>query len=158
MTGLQQEAGYLLVKHNCTVVTAESCTGGLIGSLITDVSGSSNYYLGGVISYANSVKQELLGVEAETLATVGAVSRETALQMARGVRRLLRADYALATTGIAGPTGGTADKPVGLVYIALVGPGIEQCERHIWDQDRIENKILSAQRAIQMLVAYLDKL
>ncbi|MBN1582399.1 MAG: CinA family protein [Anaerolineae bacterium] len=158
MTGLQQEAGYLLVKHNCTVVTAESCTGGLIGSLITDVPGSSNYYLGGVISYANSVKQELLGVEAETLATVGAVSRETALQMARGVRRLLRADYALATTGIAGPTGGTADKPVGLVYIALVGPGVEQCERHIWDQDRIENKILSAQRAIQMLVAYLNEL
>jgi PncC family amidohydrolase len=158
MTELYQEAGYLLIKHKCTVVTAESCTGGLIGSLITDVSGSSDYYLGGVISYANSVKQELLGVKAETLATVGAVSRETALQMARGVRHLLGADYALATTGIAGPTGGTAEKPVGLVYIALVGPDVEQCERHIWDQDRIENKILSARRAIQMLVAHLDEL
>lgn len=158
MTELLKEAGLLLVKHNYTVVTAESCTGGLIGSLITDISGSSNYYLGGVISYANSVKQDLLGVKTETLVTVGAVSRETALQMARGVRRLLGADYALSTTGIAGPTGGTPEKPVGLVYIALVGPNTEQCERHIWDKDRIENKILSAQRAIEMLVAHLNAL
>jgi nicotinamide-nucleotide amidase len=130
----------------------------LIGDLLTDVSGSSDYYCGGVISYANAVKQELLGVQADTLATKGAVSRETALQMARGVRQLLSVDYALATTGIAGPTGGTAQKPVGLVYIALVGPGVEKCERHIWTKDRIGNKMLSAQRAIQMLVEHLNTL
>jgi PncC family amidohydrolase len=150
-----QIVGPLLRARGATVVTAESCTGGLIGSLLTDVSGSSDYYLGGVISYSNEVKQGVLGVREETLATVGAVSRETALQMAQGARRLLDADYALAVTGIAGPTGGTPDKPVGLVYIALVGPDVERCERHAWDGDRLDNKVRSAQRALQMLVEHL---
>lgn len=149
------QIGLLLRQRNQTVATAESCTGGLIGSLLTDVSGSSDYYLGGVIAYANEVKQHVLGVQAETLATVGAVSEETALQMAHGIRCLLHADYALSTTGIAGPTGGTDTKPVGLVYIALVGPGVERCERHVWEGERIENKVRSAQRAIQMLVEHL---
>jgi PncC family amidohydrolase len=148
--------GPLLRARGATVATAESCTGGLIGSLLTDVSGSSDYYLGGVISYSNEVKQDVLGVRADTLATVGAVSRETALQMAHGARRLLRADCALAVTGIAGPTGGTPAKPVGLVYIALVGPDVERCERHVWDGDRVDNKRRTAQRALQMLIEYLE--
>jgi nicotinamide-nucleotide amidase len=76
--------------------------------------------------------------------------------MARGARRLLGADYALSVTGIAGPTGGTAEKPVGLVYIALVGPGVERCERHVWDGDRVDNKMRSAQRALEMLIEHLE--
>jgi nicotinamide-nucleotide amidase len=140
-----------------TLATAESCTGGLIGHLVTNVSGSSDYYLGGVIAYANQVKCEQLGVSAETLSNAGAVSRETAIQMARGVRRLLRSDYSLSVTGIAGPTGGTPDKPVGLTYIALVGPGIERCERHVWDRDRLGNKQATARRALQMLIAHLEE-
>ena len=147
----------MLRRHGATVATAESCTGGLIASLLTDVSGSSDYYLGSVIAYANEVKRSVLGVSAETLQTVGAVSQEAALQMARGTRRLLGADYALSTTGIAGPTGGTAEKPVGLVYIALVGPDVERCERHVWTNDRLANKRLSAQRAIQMLIEHLER-
>jgi PncC family amidohydrolase len=154
--GPAEIVGPLLRARGATVVTAESCTGGLIGSLLTDVSGSSDYYLGGVISYSNEVKRDVLGVQAETLATVGAVSRETALQMARGVRRLLRADYALAVTGIAGPTGGTPTKPVGLAYIALVGPDVEWCERHVWDGDRVDNKRRTAQRALRMLIEHLE--
>ena len=150
-----QIVGPLLCARGATVVTAESCTGGLIGSLLTDVSGSSDYYLGGVISYSNKVKQDVLGVREETLAAVGAVSRETALQMAHGARRLLHADYALAATGIAGPTGGTPEKPVGLVYVALVGPGVERCEQHVWDGGRVDNKLRSAHRALQMLIEHL---
>jgi len=149
--------GTLLRDRGATVATAESCTGGLIGSLLTDVSGSSDYVLGGVIAYANKVKQAVLGVHAETLASVGAVSRETALEMAHGARRLLGADYALAVTGIAGPSGGTPTKPVGLVYIALAGPGVARCERHVWDSDRVGNKMRTARRALQMLIEELDQ-
>jgi PncC family amidohydrolase len=127
----------------------------MIGHLITNISGSSDYYLGGVIAYANPVKRERLGVRAETLERVGAVSRETALQMARGVRRLLGADYGLAVTGIAGPTGGTPDKPVGLTFIALAGPQGERCERHVWPYDRLGNKQATARRALRMLIERL---
>ena len=148
--------GPLLHARGATIATAESCTGGLIGSLLTDVPGSSDYVLGGVIAYADAVKQGLLGVRAETLDALGAVSQEVALQMARGARRLLGADYALAVTGIAGPTGGTPGKPVGLVYIALVGPGVERCERHVWDGGRLENKLYSARRALRMLIEHLE--
>lgn len=152
----QERVGRLLRARGASVATAESCTGGLIGSLLTDVSGSSDYLIGGLIAYSNSVKQQVLGVQEDTLSTVGAVSRETALQMAHGVRRLLRADYALAVTGIAGPTGDTPGKPVGLTYVALVGPNVERCERHVWDGDRLENKMHSAQRALEMLIEYLE--
>jgi PncC family amidohydrolase len=153
----QITVGILLRARGATLSTAESCTGGLIGSLLTDVPGSSDYYQGGVISYSNQVKHEVLGVEEETLALVGAVSAETALQMARGVRHLLHTDYALSVTGIAGPTGSTPDKPVGLVYIALVGPAVERCERHVWDGLRRQNKERSARRALQMLIEHLKE-
>jgi PncC family amidohydrolase len=151
----ETQVGELLRRRGATVVTAESCTGGLIGSLLTDVSGSSDYYLGGVIAYANEVKRDLLGVRAETLEVHGAVSAEAAIQMARGARRLLGADYALSVTGIAGPTGGTPGKPIGLVYIGLVGPNTERCERHVWGGNRVDNKRSSAQRAIEMLIEQL---
>jgi nicotinamide-nucleotide amidase len=152
----ETQIGPLLLRHRATLATAESCTGGLIGHLLTNVSGSSYYYLGGVMAYANAVKRNVLGVRAETLETEGAVSEPTALQMAHGVCRLLDADYGLAVTGIAGPTGATPGKPIGLAYIALVGPGVERCERHVWDGDRVENKALSARRALQMLIEYLE--
>jgi nicotinamide-nucleotide amidase len=148
--------GPLLRRRGATLASAESCTGGLIGHLVTNVSGSSYYYLGGVITYANTVKRDLLGVRAETLDNDGAVSDSAALQMAHGVCRLLGADYGLAVTGIAGPTGATLGKPVGLVYIALVGPGVERCERHVWNGDRLSNKELSARRALQMLIEHLE--
>lgn len=105
-----------------TVATAESCTGGLLGKLLTDVSGSSAYYVGGVVSYANAVKVRQLGVDESDLSAQGAVSEAVANAMARGVAERLAADYALAVTGVAGPTGGTADKPVGLVWIGLHTP------------------------------------
>jgi nicotinamide-nucleotide amidase len=98
----------------------------------------------------------VLGIRQETLETVGAVSRESALQMAHGARRLLGTDYALSVTGIAGPTGGTPEKPVGLVYVGLVGPDVEQCERHVWHGDRLENKMQTARRALQMLIEHVE--
>jgi PncC family amidohydrolase len=147
--------GQLLGAHGQTLSTAESCTGGLIGDAITDIPGSSDYYRGGVIAYANEAKQNVLGVRPGTLAVLGAVSEETALQMARGARRLFGTDYALSVTGIAGPGGGTRQKPVGLVYIALVGPNVERAERHVWEGDRRANKRASARRALQMLIEHL---
>lgn len=111
--------GKLLVQRRALVVTAESCTGGLVGKLFTDVPGSSAYYKGGVVSYSNELKMSLLGVPPELLHRHGAVSREVACAMASGARTRLAADYALSLTGIAGPEGGTADKPVGLVWIGL---------------------------------------
>jgi nicotinamide-nucleotide amidase len=117
--GLEERLGELLRARGATLATAESCTGGLVGERVTSVPGSSSYYLGGVVAYDNRVKENLLEVSAEVLAHSGAVSGECAAAMARGVGRRLGASLALATTGIAGPDGGTADKPVGLVYIAL---------------------------------------
>jgi PncC family amidohydrolase len=139
------------------LASAESCTGGLIGHLVTNVSGSSYYFVGGVVAYANTVKQNVLGVRAETLEAHGAVSEPVVLQMAHGVRRFLEADYGLAVTGIAGPTGATPGKPVGLACIALVGPDVERCERHVWDGDRIANKMHAARRALQMLIEHLTE-
>jgi nicotinamide-nucleotide amidase len=106
-----------------TLATAESCTGGLIGALLTDVAGASRYYLGGVVTYANEAKRRLVGVTGEMLAEVGAVSAPVCAQMAAGVSAALSSDYALSVTGIAGPDGGSPAKPVGLVYIGLRTPG-----------------------------------
>ena len=111
-----------LAARNLTVATAESCTGGLMGKLLTDVAGSSATFRGGVIAYANEIKQERLGVPEELLVTHGAVSAPVAAAMAEGARRALGSDYALSATGVAGPGGGTPEKPVGLVYVGLAGP------------------------------------
>lgn len=150
-----ETVGQLLRARGQTVATAESCTGGLIGDALTDIPGSSDYFLGGVIAYADAVKQGVLGVRPGTISVLGAVSEEAAMQMARGARRLVGADYALSVTGIAGPSGGTRHKPVGLVYIALIGPGVERCERHVWPGDRLANKRASARRALVMLIEHL---
>jgi PncC family amidohydrolase len=153
---LEVYIGALLRQRGLTLATAESCTGGLLGHRLTNVPGSSDYYLGGIIAYANAAKVALLGVDAALLAREGAVSEAVALQMAAGARERLGADVGLSTTGIAGPAGGTADKPVGLVYIALAGPEGARCERHVWPHDRAGNKAASARQALEMLRAYLE--
>ncbi|MBQ9673231.1 MAG: CinA family protein [Ruminococcus sp.] len=112
-----------LIEKNLKISTAESCTGGMVSEKITNVSGSSNVFDCGVCSYANYIKEKLLGVAHNTLQTVGAVSEETAEQMAEGIKKLACADIGVSTTGIAGPTGGTVDKPVGLVYMAVAVEG-----------------------------------
>ena len=154
---LEEQIGALLKAQGLTLATAESCTGGLLGHRITNVPGSSAYYLGGVIAYANQAKEALLGVRPKTLLAHGAVSAETAQEMAHGARERFGADVAVAVTGIAGPTGGTADKPVGLVYIALAAPDGERWERHLWSGDRLENKELSAEAALRLLLDYLQE-
>lgn len=108
-----------LIKADKKIATAESCTGGLVSKRLTEVGGVSQVFDCGICSYANEIKHKILGVKNETLDMVGAVSEEVAIQMAEGVRKLANADYGVSTTGIAGPTGGTAEKPVGLVYIAV---------------------------------------
>ncbi len=138
------------------LATAESCTGGLLADQITDVPGSSDYFRGGVVAYSNALKEMLLGVRSETLMTHGAVSEPTAREMARGARERLAADVALAVTGIAGPTGDTPAKPLGLTYIALAAADAEWCERHVWTGDRRANKEQSVVAALALLVRYLD--
>lgn len=146
----------LLRSRGLTLALSESCTGGLLGHRITNVSGSSDYFQGAIVAYASELKRELLGVREETLAEHGAVSEETAREMARGARRLLEADLGISITGIAGPTGGTPEKPVGLVYIALAAPDGEWVERHVWEGDRRHNKTRSAKAALDLLRRYLE--
>lgn len=154
---IEEQVGVLMVEHSLTLVTAESCTGGLMAHRITNVPGSSAYYLGGFVAYAYEAKEILLGVEHETLLAYGAVSVETAQEMARGVRQRLEADLGISITGIAGPTGGLPDKPVGLTYVALSAQDAELCERHIWPGDRLANKEQSVEAAFQLLLTYLQK-
>jgi nicotinamide-nucleotide amidase len=144
-----------LTARGWLLATAESCTGGLIGHVLTEQPGSSAYFAGGVISYSNAVKQQVLGVREETLRTHGAVSAPCALEMARGVRQALNAQIGLSATGIAGPGGGTATKPVGLVYIGLSSPLGEAAEQHLWPHDRSGNKWATADAALRLLLDHL---
>ena len=138
----------LLRAKGATLATAESCTGGLVADLVTDVSGSSDVFLGGVTAYANSAKTELLGVPAAVLERDGAVSEATVRAMAEGARRRFGATFAVAVSGIAGPTGGTPDKPVGTVWLGLTGPaGTTAQKLQLWF-DRRGNKVASAYRAL----------
>ncbi len=152
---LEAEVGELLRAKGLTLAVAESCTGGLLAHLITNVPGSSEYFRGGVVAYSNQAKEQLLGVRRETLEREGAVSAATAQEMARGVRERFGSDLALAITGIAGPGGGTPEKPVGLVYIALATADSVHVERHLWEGDRLRNKLRSARRALELLHEHL---
>ncbi|MCQ2390223.1 MAG: nicotinamide-nucleotide amidohydrolase family protein [Kiritimatiellae bacterium] len=143
----------LLSAKGLTCATAESCTGGGVGSAITAIPGSSAVFAGGVISYANEVKEKVLGVSRETLATVGAVSSETAAQMAEGARRLLQVDLAVALTGIAGPDGGSDEKPVGLVWFGLATPDGVRTEKAIFQGDRARVREQAVVHALGMLMA-----
>jgi PncC family amidohydrolase len=154
---VEEAVGALLCEQGLSLVTAESCTGGLMAHRITNVSGSSAYYLGGFVAYAYEAKEELLGVKHETLLAHGAVSEETALEMARGVRQRLGADVGISITGIAGPTGGMPEKPVGLTYVALSAEDAGLCERHVWQGNRLANKEQSVEAAFRLLLTYLQK-
>ncbi|MCY3799402.1 MAG: CinA family protein [Chloroflexi bacterium] len=157
LLALSQRVGAALIERRLRVCAAESCTGGLILSTLTDCAGSSAYVEGGVVSYSNKAKMRLLGVREETLIAKGAVSEEAAAEMAQGALAQYGADYALSVTGIAGPGGGTSEKPVGLTYIGLAGPdGYLQVARQVWDGDRIGNKLASVEAALAMLLAALE--
>jgi nicotinamide-nucleotide amidase len=136
--------GKLLIEKNQTLAVAESCTGGYISHLITSVPGSSTYYIGSTISYANEVKTRFLGVSQEVIADKGAVSEEVAKAMAEGVRSTLGSTWAISTTGIAGPGGGTADKPVGTVWIGLAGPNVLIAKKFQFGNDRLRNIQITA--------------
>jgi nicotinamide-nucleotide amidase len=144
--------GRALVKRGWQMASAESCTGGLVGHVITQVPRSSDHYLGGIVSYADAVKEELLDVSGELIDDVGAVSAEVAEAMTSGVlARFPVARLALAVTGIAGPDGGSADKPVGLTYVAAaLRSGSAVVERHTWPHDRAGNKRASALAALEL--------
>ncbi|MBN1427630.1 MAG: CinA family protein [Anaerolineae bacterium] len=146
--------GHIFTSKGLTLATAESCTGGLLASRITDIAGSSDYFLGGVVSYAYSAKETLLGIDHDLLIDEGAVSETVARRMAHSIREKLGADVAVGITGIAGPTGGTPEKPVGLVWIGLADAQGEQAECHVWKADRVGNKHLSVEKALQMLIAW----
>ncbi|RZN39057.1 MAG: CinA family protein [Methanophagales archaeon ANME-1-THS] len=148
---IEEEIGDELRRRGLTLAIAESCTGGLVGHRITNISGSSDYYKGGVIAYANDVKERILRVAKKTLEDQGAVSAACAEEMAQGVRILLDSDIGIATTGIAGPTGGTPEKPVGLVYIALATKDYVYHEKHLFHKNRVGNKRAAAQAALLML-------
>ena len=148
-TSVLEDFHKVALEAGITIGTAESCTGGLVGKTLTDLGGSSGYYQGGIISYANSVKEQVLGVSSDTLATHGAVSEETATEMVEGVFRVLRTDYAIATTGIAGPGGGSLEKPVGLVYIGIGTPRGITVHKEIFIGDRTSIRKSVAERAIQ---------
>ena len=155
IVNLEETVGDMLVKYGYTISTAESCTGGLIGHRFTNVPGSSTYYLGGVVSYSNDMKMKTLGVQENTLKEFGAVSEQTATEMAQGVRDLFGSDLAIAVTGIAGPGGGTAEKPVGLVYITLVYNDTVWAKEFKFFTDRKLNKQLSSQVALNMVRIHL---
>jgi len=149
--------GELLRQRGLRLAVAESCTGGLISHRLTNVPGSSDYFLGGVTAYAYEAKERLLGVDRLTLEKYGAVSREVAIEMARGVRVNLSADIGISVTGIAGPGGGTPDKPVGLAWIGFSCPDGEEAYRFIWQGDRLQVKEQSAEAALRILVKYLQR-
>jgi len=146
-----------LKKHHVTVATAESCTGGLLAHILTNVSGSSTYFDRGVISYSNKAKQELLGVSEELLIKCGAVSAEVAEAMAKGIQQQTSVDYGLATTGIAGPTGGTKDKPIGLVFIAIATKDNVVIKRFLFSGNRLTNKENTVTAALEFLLEILPR-
>ena len=144
-----------LIQKGLTLAIAESCTGGQLSSAMVHYPGISEVLLESVVTYSNESKQKRLGVKAETLAKYGAVSKETALEMAQGVAAYLNADVALSTTGIAGPTGGTEEKPVGLVYIALWTQGQVHCRRFVFEGNREEVRTAAVVSALDLALEYV---
>lgn len=143
-------AGAIKLKKK-TLALAESCTGGLVSSRITDVSGSSAYFRGGVVAYSNDIKINVLNVPADLIKEHGAVSRQVAMAMAEGARHVLDADMAAAVTGIAGPGGGTREKPVGLAYVAFVSGKVKKARKVVFKGDRVEVKRQFSEAVLEMI-------
>jgi nicotinamide-nucleotide amidase len=152
---LQEAVGRLLISKNKTVATAESCTGGYISHLITSIRGSSNYFKGSVVSYDNEIKENILNVSHQTLETMGAVSEDTVVQMIKGTLHNLKTDYALATSGIMGPDGGSIDKPVGMVWVAVGNREKVRTHAFHFRFDRQRNIELTAHNALNMLRKFI---
>lgn len=150
--GTERELGELLLVKGKTIATAESCTGGNLAALLTSIAGSSAYFRGCVVAYANDVKERVLGVSREDLEQFGAVSEPVVCQMAEGVRRLVGTDYAVSTSGVAGPTGGTLEKPVGTVWIAVAGPQRTVAKKFILSFTRERNIAKATMKAIEMVI------
>ena len=148
--------GKKLLEQHKTLAFAESCTGGLASSLVTDVAGSSEYLVGSAVTYTNEAKHKLLEVQEATLTNYGAVSEQTACEMAQGVRKLFGSDFGVGITGNAGP-GGSEGKPVGLVYIAVATGEEVYCNEYLFTADRIENKLRIALTAISMVIDKLSE-
>lgn len=153
---LEEVVGKMLKDKGKTLSVAESCTGGLIAAKITNISGSSDYFERGVVSYSNQAKMEILGVPKELLDKFGAVSPEVALAMAQGVRKISKTDLGLSVTGIAGPSGGTKEKPVGLIYIGLADSQKSWVEKFLFGQDRMINRERASQAALNMVRLYFS--
>lgn len=153
---IEAQVGKLLLEKNLTIACAESCTGGLVMHRLTNIAGCSTYFVGGTVAYSNQIKHSVLGIQENTLNVFGAVSEQVATAMARGARAVYGADIAIGVTGIAGPGGGTAEKPVGLTYIGLTTPQMSIVQRFEWTEDRITNKELSATTALKMVLNYLE--
>ena len=145
----------ILKEKKLKIATAESCTGGLIAHTLTNISGSSDYFDRGIVSYSNRAKKELLDVPGEMLKKYGAVSKQVAEAMAKGVRKKSNVDIGISSTGIAGPTGGTKDKPVGLVYIGISTEEKTYSKKFLFSGDRLQNKNNTCHAALQMLYDYL---
>jgi PncC family amidohydrolase len=156
MDPLENHVGRLLHERKLKLALAESCTGGLLGDRITNVPGSSEYFIGGIVAYAYEAKAALLNVSWDTLNTAGAVSREAVIEMARGARKALNTDIAVSVSGIAGPGGGTDEKPVGTTWLGLVTADGEWTRMFQFEGDRVQNKRASADAALQFLLDYLN--
>ena len=155
LVALAERLYTVCVDRGLTVATAESCTGGLVAHAITEIAGSSAYFLGGFVTYADDAKREQLGVPPEVLAAHGAVSAQVARSMAEGARARLATSVAVSITGIAGPGGGSAEKPVGLTYVAVADQSGADVRRHLWSGDRSANKRDSAVAALELLLERL---
>ncbi len=154
---VEKTLGSLLFCRGLTVALAESCTGGLVADQLTNVPGSSDYFVGGVVAYSNHAKATLLKVRPATLRRYGAVSSQTVVEMARGAAETFGTDVAIAVSGIAGPTGGTRSKPVGLVYIAVVARDKTVVEKHIFKGTRREVKQQAARAALAFCIRVLEQ-
>jgi PncC family amidohydrolase len=154
---LAHKMGTFLATRGLNLSVAESSTGGLLSSLITDIPGSAAYFAGALVPYSYEAHEAILRVDRKTLEDHGAVSEEVAKAMASKARGLMSTDYALAVAGIAGPSGGTPSKPVGLTYVALAADGVLMCERHLWSGGRVENRLASAVAALALLVRVLEQ-
>ena len=153
---LEDVLGEVIINKKKTISTAESCTGGLISNRLTNTPKSSSYFKGGIIAYSNSIKIKLLNVNQEIINKYGAVSKEVALEMAQGIRKRMNVDIGLSTTGIAGPGGGSKDKPIGLVYIGLSTSNFEKVYKFNFSKNRKTNKLMTSQAALNILRNYLN--